>query len=95
MGAGVVRVKGTSRALAVSTDGNGRYKRGVYFTTLIGFAPADDPQYLVSVTLDEPTRVKSSAANAPAFQKAMTQVLKTYRVMPATSAPKKLAKFAE
>src|SRR4029453_2729063 len=25
MGAGVVRVKGTSRALAVSTDGNGRY----------------------------------------------------------------------
>ena len=69
------------------SDGNGGYKAGVYFTTMIGFAPADDPQYVVVVTLDEPTRVKSSAANAPAFQKAMTQVLKTYRVMPATSAP--------
>ena len=51
------------------------------------------PQYLVAVTLDEPTKVKSSAANAPAFQKAMTQVLKTYRVMPATTAPTVLPKF--
>lgn len=77
------------------SDGNGGYKRGVYFTTMIGFAPADDPQYLVVVTLDEPTRVKSSAANAPAWQKAMTQVLKTYRIMPATSAPTLLPKFAQ
>jgi len=77
------------------SDGQGGYKRGVYFTTMIGFAPADDPQYVVVVTLDEPTRVKSSAANAPAWQKAMTQVLKTYRVMPATSAPTLLPKFAE
>ena len=76
-------------------DGHGGYKRGVYFTTMIGFAPADDPKYLVVVTLDEPTRVKSSAANAPAWQKAMTQVLKTYRIMPATSAPTLLPKFAQ
>ena len=76
-------------------NGQGGYKKGVYFTTMIGFAPADDPQYLVVVTLDEPLRVKSSAANAPAWQKAMTQVLKTYRVMPATSAPTLLPKFAQ
>jgi cell division protein FtsI (penicillin-binding protein 3) len=75
------------------SDGNGGYKRGVYYTTLIGFAPADDPKYIVVVTLDEPTTVTSSAANAPAFQKAMTQVLKTYRVMPATTAPALLPKF--
>ena len=75
------------------SDGNGGYKRGVYYTTLIGFAPAEDPKYLVVVTLDEPTTVTSSAANAPAFQKAMTQVLKTYRVMPATTAPTLLPKF--
>ena len=37
---------------------------GVYFTTMIGFAPAEDPQYVVVVTLDEPTKVTSSAANA-------------------------------
>ena len=64
---------------------NGAYKQGVYFTTLIGFAPADDPQYVVAVTLDQPTAVRSSSANAPAFQKAMTQVLKTFRGTPSTS----------
>ncbi|WP_417562819.1 peptidoglycan D,D-transpeptidase FtsI family protein [Microbacterium sp.] len=72
---------------------NGHYKAGVYYTTMIGFAPADDPQYLVAVTLDEPTKVRSSSANAPYFQKAMTQVLKTYRVMPATTKPTMLPKF--
>jgi cell division protein FtsI (penicillin-binding protein 3) len=72
---------------------NGGYKAGAYFTTMIGFAPAEDPQYIVAVTLDEPATVKSSAANAPAFQKAMTQVLKTYRVMPSGSETPELPKF--
>ena len=60
---------------------------------MLGFAPAEDPEYLVIVTLDEPKTVTSSAANGPTFQQAMTQVLKTYRVMPATSAPELLPKF--
>jgi cell division protein FtsI (penicillin-binding protein 3) len=75
------------------SDGHGGYKQGVYYTTMIGFAPADDPEYVVVVTLDEPTKVTSSAANATAFQKAMTQVLKTYRVMPSTTSPELLPKF--
>jgi cell division protein FtsI (penicillin-binding protein 3) len=83
----------TKTGTGEKSNGSGGYKAGVYFTTMIGFAPADDPQYLVAVTLDEPTAVTSSSANAPAFQKAMTQVLKTYRVMPATTAPTLLAKF--
>ncbi len=66
-------------------DGNGGYKQGVYFTSMVGFAPVDDPQYVVMVTLDEPTKVVSSAATASAFQKAMTQVMKTYRVMPSST----------
>lgn len=66
------------------SDGNGGYKEGVYYTSMVGFAPVDDPQYVVVVTLDEPTKVVSSAATASAFQKAMTQVMKTYRVMPST-----------
>ncbi len=74
------------------SNGHG-YKSGVYYTTMIGFAPANDPQYLVAVTLDEPTKVRSSTANAPTFVKAMTQVLKTYRVMPSTTKPKILPKF--
>ncbi|WP_438353198.1 peptidoglycan D,D-transpeptidase FtsI family protein [Microbacterium sp. CJ88] len=95
--ADMIKVPGYRIAVKTGTgeksDGNGGYKAGVYFTTMIGFAPADDPQYVVAVTLDEPTTVTSSAANAPAFQKAMTQVLKTYRVMPSTTEPTLLPKF--
>lgn len=74
-------------------DGSGHYKSGVYYTTMIGFAPADDPQYLVAVTLDEPTTIGSSTANAPIWQKAMTQVLKNYRVLPSTTSATTLPKF--
>lgn len=92
-----VAIPGYRLALKTGTgekpDGNGGYKAGAYFTTMIGFAPAEDPQYVVAVTLDEPATVKSSAANAPAFQKAMTQVLKTYRVMPSDSTTPELPKF--
>ncbi|WP_217184331.1 penicillin-binding protein 2 [Streptomyces sp. AC495_CC817] len=66
-------------------DGKGGYKAGVYYTSMVGFAPVDDPQYVVIVTLDQPTRITSSAATATAFQKAMTQVMKTYRVMPSST----------
>lgn len=71
----------------------GAYKSDAYFTTMIGFAPADDPQYVVEVNLDEPRTVKSSAATAPAFQKALTQVLKTYRVIPSGTTTPELPKF--
>ncbi|HJB62402.1 MAG TPA: penicillin-binding protein 2 [Candidatus Microbacterium pullistercoris] len=76
-------------------DGNGRYKAGVYTTSMVGVAPADDPKYVVMVRLDEPRRVTSSAATAPAFQKAMTQVLKTYRVQPSEEQYDPLPKFVE
>ncbi|GAA1523928.1 cell division protein FtsI (penicillin-binding protein 3) [Microbacterium ginsengiterrae] len=74
----------TKTGTAQKADGGG-YIAGKYFTSMVGFAPVDDPQYVVVVTLDEPTKVVSSAATAPAFQKAMTQVLKTYRVSPSTT----------
>jgi len=59
---------------------------------MIGMAPVEDPQYVVAVTLDQPTGVRSSAANAAAFTQAMTQVLKTFRVMPSDSQPVLLPK---
>ncbi|MGO2931452.1 peptidoglycan D,D-transpeptidase FtsI family protein [Microbacterium sp.] len=73
----------TKTGTAQKADAGG-YIAGKYFTSMVGFAPVDDPQYVVVVTLDEPTKVVSSAATASAFQKAMTQVLKTYRVSPST-----------
>ncbi|MDQ0725059.1 penicillin-binding protein 2 [Microbacterium sp. W4I20] len=78
------RVTSKTGTAQVADEVNGGYKAGVYYTSMVGFAPVDDPQYVVVVTLDEPTKVVSSAATASAFQKAMTQVMKTYRVMPST-----------
>lgn len=74
---------------------NGGYKPNAYYTSLVGMAPAEDPQYIVMVTLDEPRRVTSSAATAPAFNLAMTHVLKSYRVMPSSEPYEPLPKFTE
>lgn len=76
---------GIKTGTAQKSDGKGGYKKGgVYFTNMAGFAPAEDPQFVVLVTLDEPTKIRNSGATAVAFQKAMTQVLKTYRVTPSS-----------
>ena len=55
-----------------------------------GIAPADDPQFVVVVTLARPDTMKTSAAAAPTFRSIMTQVLKTFRVPPSTQPPPRL-----
>jgi len=62
-------------------DGKGGYTKG-YLVSVSGFAPADDPQYVVSVSLADPVNMNSSAASAPIFQEVMSQVLKKYRAVP-------------
>ena len=62
-------------------DGNGGYSTG-YLVSVSGFAPADDPEYVVSVSLADPVNMNTSAAPAPIFQKVMSQVLKKYRAVP-------------
>ena len=62
-------------------DGQGGYTKG-YLVSVSGFAPADDPQYVVSVSLADPVKLNSSAASAPIFQEVMSQVLKKYRAVP-------------
>ncbi len=74
----------TKTGTAQTPDGHGGYKSGLYDVSIVGYAPAEDPEYVVVVTMDEPTKLRTSAATATAFQKAMTQVLKTYRVKPST-----------
>lgn len=83
----------TKSGTAQKPDGQGGYKQGIFYTTLAGFAPADDPRYVVILTLDEPKKNRASAANAPGFQKAMTQVLKTFRVLPSEGEPEILPKY--
>lgn len=62
-------------------DGHGGYLTG-YLVSVSGFAPADDPQFVVSVSIMNPVKMNSSAASAPVFQQVMSQVLKKYRTVP-------------
>jgi cell division protein FtsI (penicillin-binding protein 3) len=66
---------------AQMSDGTGKYSKD-YIVSVTGFAPADDPQYVVSVSLARPVNMNTSAAPAPVFQQIMSQVLKKYRVVP-------------
>jgi len=62
-------------------DGKGGYSNG-YLVSVSGFAPADDPQYVVSVSIADPVKLNTSGAPAPVFQEIMSQVLKKYRAVP-------------
>lgn len=76
---------GVKTGTAQVPDGNGGYKSGLYMTSLAGFAPAEDPQYVVLTLFDEPKTNTMSSANRSVFKKAMTEVLTHYRVMPSNT----------
>lgn len=63
---------------------NGKYGDD-RIVSVVGLAPAEDPQYEVLVTYTKPDIMRSSAAAAPTFQKIMSQVLTKYRVSPSTT----------
>ncbi|QTX04911.1 peptidoglycan D,D-transpeptidase FtsI family protein [Agromyces archimandritae] len=60
---------------------DGHYLPG-YLVSVSGFAPVDDPEFVVSVSIMDPVKMNSSAASAPVFQQVMSQVLKTHRTVP-------------
>ncbi|UFS60478.1 peptidoglycan D,D-transpeptidase FtsI family protein [Subtercola endophyticus] len=68
------------------SNGQGAYGGG-YLTSVAGVAPAEDPQYVVSVNLMKPVTIEDGSAAAPVFQKVMSQVLQKYRVLPSTTPP--------
>jgi cell division protein FtsI/penicillin-binding protein 2 len=61
---------------------DGQYPKGVYYSSFIGFLPADHPEFLVSIVVDEPKATRSGAAHipyggkvaAPSFSRIATQV---------------------
>jgi cell division protein FtsI (penicillin-binding protein 3) len=62
-----------------------------YVSSFIGFAPADNPQVVVEVVLDNPRKEYfGGLAAAPVFQKVMTFALGTLGVPPAGTQPPKL-----
>jgi cell division protein FtsI (penicillin-binding protein 3) len=73
----------TKTGTAQQPDGDGGYSSS-YTVSLAGLAPAEDPKYVVTVTIADPVKMNTSQATAPVFQQVMTQVLKTNRVEPST-----------
>jgi cell division protein FtsI (penicillin-binding protein 3) len=56
---------------------------GEYIATFVGFAPADDPQLVVAVMVDEPRPVfYGGLVAAPVFSEVMSSALATRRVLP-------------
>lgn len=61
---------------------------GQRIISVAGMAPAEDPQYVVTVTFTKPQTSKFSSGAAPAFRTLMSQVLEKYRVTPSASEAK-------
>jgi cell division protein FtsI (penicillin-binding protein 3) len=59
------------------------YDGGGYFTTFVGYAPADDPQYVVAVDLERPTsEAEGGQVAAPVFSDVMRYALTAGGVVP-------------
>jgi cell division protein FtsI (penicillin-binding protein 3) len=59
------------------------YTGGGYFTTFVGYAPADDPQYVVAVDLERPTSsAEGGQVAAPVFSDVMRFALTAGGVVP-------------
>jgi cell division protein FtsI (penicillin-binding protein 3) len=70
---------GTARKPNVDSRGYS----GEYIATFVGFAPADDPQLVVAVMVDEPRPVfYGGLVAAPVFSEVMSSALATRRVLP-------------
>jgi cell division protein FtsI (penicillin-binding protein 3) len=78
------RVAAKTGTAQVASD-NGTGYTADRIVSVAGIAPADDPEYVVVVTMGKPSTIKTSAAAAPTFTDIMTQVLKKYRVAPSST----------
>lgn len=81
------RVAGkTGTAQRVNPE-TGNYTGGGYFTTFVGFAPADDPQYVVAVDLERPTSsAEGGQVAAPVFRDILRYALTADGVVPSGTA---------
>jgi cell division protein FtsI (penicillin-binding protein 3) len=62
---------------------DGRYAKGLYVSSFIGFAPQDDPKVVTLVVLDEPTRKWYGGTVAgPVFREVTTHALRELGIAP-------------
>jgi cell division protein FtsI (penicillin-binding protein 3) len=77
------RVAGKTGTAQRANPECGCYAGGGYVTTFVGFAPADDPQYVVAVDLERPTSdAEGGQVAAPVFADVMRYALTAGGVVP-------------
>ena len=81
------RVAGKTGTAQRANPECGCYSGGGYFTTFVGFAPADAPRYVVAVDLERPNSdAEGGQVAAPVFADLMQYVLATDDVVPSGTA---------
>jgi cell division protein FtsI (penicillin-binding protein 3) len=72
---------------------NGVYDEKAYLSSFVGYGPASNPQYIIAVTVDEPSAGKhyGGAVSAPVFANVMSQALRLKGVPPDGLAPNLVA----
>jgi cell division protein FtsI (penicillin-binding protein 3) len=81
------RVAGKTGTAQRANPECGCYAGGGYVTTFAGFAPADDPKYVVAVNLERPTSsAEGGQVAAPVFAEVMRQALIAGGVAPTGAA---------
>jgi len=58
------------------------YREGTFTVSFAGFAPADDPRFLVYVVIHDPVDGGGGSVGGPAFHKIMSYLLSKYAVPP-------------
>ncbi|WP_456049241.1 peptidoglycan D,D-transpeptidase FtsI family protein [Actinomadura craniellae] len=90
------RVAGKTGTAEMVNPSCGCYKGGGYTASFAGFAPADDPQLVVQVVLQHPTRGShyGGDAAAPVFRDVMSFALQTRKIPPTGSRSPKIDIYA-
>ncbi|GAA3508898.1 cell division protein FtsI [Actinomadura keratinilytica] len=83
------RVAGKTGTAEIVNPSCGCYRGGGYTASFAGFAPADDPQLVVQVVLQNPRRGShyGGDAAAPVFKDVMSFALQTRKIPPTGSKP--------
>jgi cell division protein FtsI (penicillin-binding protein 3) len=77
------RVAGKTGTAQRPNPETGGYEGGGYVTTFVGFAPADDPQYVIAVNMERPTSsAEGGQVAAPVFHDIMSYALTAGGVVP-------------
>jgi cell division protein FtsI (penicillin-binding protein 3) len=93
---GIGRTAGISGYRMAGKSGTAQIKDGKgygyrYAISFIGMAPAEDPEYVLAVTIYKPRTVSNSIGATPPYKRIFEQVLRTYRVPPSTTKSAKIA----